>query len=194
METDPSCTFCKIITENVYSIKVFETKHSLAFLDINPANPGHTLVIPKKHFETIYEIEGDYLQDLISVTQEISKAIKHTFGSRGLDLIQKNGKVGGQQVDHFHMQVVPRDYGDGVQINLNGKSATENELEDYSKRLREHLKIEEEYEQKDKIEVALENIDDSIEHLEAMFHENKKLTKKDDNYVEEKTKENASRS
>lgn len=181
---DSSCTFCKIVSGELYSVKVFETKNTLAFMEISPANPGHVLVIPKEHYETIYDIDGDSLKDLMTISKDISKAIKKTFGPRGLDLVQKNGSAGGQKVEHFHMQLVPRDYGDNVKIDLNGESATEEELEDYAHRLRDNLTTEEEYEQKDKIEVALENIDKEIEHLEKLFRENKKLAKGGNNSVE----------
>ncbi len=101
------CIFCKIIKQELPCYKVYEDKDSLAFLDINPSAFGHTLIIPKKHFENILEIEESDLQALILAVQNTAKIIQEKLQPSGMKIIQRNGKDAGQEVGHVHFHIMP---------------------------------------------------------------------------------------
>lgn len=106
------CIFCKIITGEIPSTKVFENEHVLAFLDISQVTKGHTLVIPKVHKENVYELTPDMAKSIFEVVPEIARALKKTFSPIGLNTINNNGEAAGQSVFHYHLHLIPR-YGEG---------------------------------------------------------------------------------
>ena len=109
-----SCVFCRIITGEIPSQKVYEDHETLAFLDINPASKGHTLVIPKEHYEFLSQMpEREYLSFMKSL-QKVTKALmKYTDG---VNILQNNGKDAGQLVPHVHFHIIPRRPNDGIKI------------------------------------------------------------------------------
>jgi histidine triad (HIT) family protein len=109
-----SCIFCKIVRGEIPSYTVYEDSDTLAFLDIHPANPGHTLIIPKRHAENIFEMTHDEWLLLSSVVYKISHAVEKATGSHGLNVKMNNRIHGGQEVMHAHVHVVPRYQADGV--------------------------------------------------------------------------------
>ena len=100
------CIFCKIINGEIPSYKIFEDDEILVFLDINPVNPGHSLIIPKKHTLDITTIDNDILIKIMNKAREISGIFEETLGASGFTLIQNNGNV--QEVKHFHLHVIPK--------------------------------------------------------------------------------------
>lgn len=114
------CIFCKIINKEIPCFKVYEDDFVLAFLDINPVAPGHTLIIPKKHFENIFADEEEYLKRIILVAQKISQKIKKEGIGEGVNLYQANGSTAEQVVPHFHLHVIPRNSGDTIDFNGQG--------------------------------------------------------------------------
>jgi len=109
-----NCIFCKIASGEIPCHKVFENDKVLAFLDINPTVPGHTLVIPKKHFANIFEIDNEYLKELILVAKDMAIRMKADFGAEGVNLFQSNGETAEQTVFHFHLHLLPRKEGDAL--------------------------------------------------------------------------------
>ena len=109
------CIFCKIIEGEVPSHKVYEDENTLAFLDTNPTSKGHTLIVPKKHVETIDQASDmDYMWNtLVKVSQAVEKA----FDPEGLNISQNNGELAGQEVMHMHFHVTPRYTGDEIEVN-----------------------------------------------------------------------------
>ena len=103
----PSCLFCEIIKKRVEASIVYEDSNVLAFLDIYPASIGHTLIIPKEHYENIFETPEKTLAQLIAAVKKISFAVKKAMGVEGVKIIQLNGKVAGQVVMHIHFHVIP---------------------------------------------------------------------------------------
>ena len=99
------CIFCKIIAGEIPSYKVYEDDLVLAFLDINPYNPGHTLIIPKKHTLDIYSIDNEVLMHIMNKARDIAKLVTEKLGADGFTLIQNNGIT--QEVKHYHLHVVP---------------------------------------------------------------------------------------
>lgn len=108
------CIFCKIINGEIPCHKVYEDDKVLAFLDIKPLNPGHTLVVPKKHYENIEEINEEELTTLILSIKKIGLLVKEKLGVSGYNVSLNNGKVAGQEVMHLHFHVIPRHEGDGL--------------------------------------------------------------------------------
>ena len=105
------CIFCKIANKEIPAEIVYEDSNVIAFLDNCPVNLGHTLVIPKKHFETIADLTKENLDEINEVVLKLSKAILNF--ADGLNVNQNNRKAGGQEVPHYHAHLIPRYRGDG---------------------------------------------------------------------------------
>lgn len=108
------CIFCKIINGEIPCYKVYEDENVLAFLDIKPLNPGHTLVVPKKHYENLEEINEEDLTALILAIKKIGALIKEKLGVAGYNVSANNGAVAGQEVPHLHFHIIPRHENDGL--------------------------------------------------------------------------------
>lgn len=129
------CIFCKIINNEIPAYKIYEDDYSLAFLDINPVNPGHALVISKKHAATLEEIEVVDLQRLIVVVKTVGRLLKEKLGYAGYNIIINNDPVAGQEVPHLHFQLIPRTDGDGLSSWPDSKYA-EGEAEEILRKLK----------------------------------------------------------
>ena len=107
MEND--CIFCKIIAGTLPCSKVYEDDAVIAFMDINPINEGHTLIVPKQHFAELHEMPETLATQLFKVALRVEKAVRNIeIECEGTNLIQNNGKVAGQDVHHVHFHVIPR--------------------------------------------------------------------------------------
>ena len=115
------CIFCKIVEGQIPCAKLMEDDHVISFLDINPINPGHALVVPKKHYPTLFEIPVEELEACIRASQKIAKAVFTAVGASGLNLLQNNFRSAGQLVDHVHFHLIPRDEGDGFLTSWPGR-------------------------------------------------------------------------
>lgn len=99
------CLFCKIIKGEIPCYKIYENDYVLAFLDINPDCNGHTLVIPKKHFKDVDDIDSIFLSEIYKATKEIKKLLEDKLNCNGISLLQNNGDV--QEIKHFHLHIKP---------------------------------------------------------------------------------------
>ncbi|MDP2788635.1 MAG: HIT family protein [bacterium] len=108
-----NCVFCKIVSGEFPSSKIYENNEVLVFLDIVPVNLGHALVIPKAHFNNIYETPEDILANMITVAKIISKAVKTQRKADGINLVMNNDSTAGQVIFHSHMHIIPRFKDDG---------------------------------------------------------------------------------
>lgn len=108
------CLFCKIRDGEIPSHKIYDNEHVFAILDINPVNPGHTLVIPKKHSTDMREADEETLREIAVATQKIAQAIIDAQGNPGYNLEVNTGEVAGQVVPHTHWHIVPRTEDDGL--------------------------------------------------------------------------------
>ena len=146
MHMSKPCNFCKIVSgENPASI-VYEDGNVLAFMDLHPANVGHTLVVPKEHWETIYDIPQRVLSDLFAVVKRMSVAVKKVVGAEGISILQFNGRASGQSVMHFHVHVIPRFRGDaisrliGAMLGPTGfEKVAREDLDEVAKKIKENL-------------------------------------------------------
>ena len=134
------CIFCKISKGEIPSHKIYENGEVMAFLDINPVNPGHTLVIPKSHYKDILETPPDVLCRMTSIVQEIAPAILEGVGASSFNLTLNNGKEAGQIIFHVHFHIIPRFTGDGHALWKGGKP-DETYLKKIAEKIRENLVI-----------------------------------------------------
>jgi histidine triad (HIT) family protein len=114
--TKEDCVFCKIVSGKLPSYKIYENSDVLVFLDINPVNMGHSLVIPKNHYDNIYETPEDTLANMITVAKIASRAIKSAMKADGVNVMMNNDSMAGQVIFHSHMHVIPRFENDGFDI------------------------------------------------------------------------------
>ncbi len=103
-----SCQFCKIVDRSIKSEILYETESSISFLDHRPVSKGHALVISKRHFQNILDVEEETMCDVMKVAKGISARINDIYHPAGINLIQNNGELAGQTVFHFHVHVIPR--------------------------------------------------------------------------------------
>lgn len=114
------CIFCQIIKEEIPSYTIYEDETVKAFLDISPVSNGHTLIIPKKHFQNLYEMDEETLKSVEIASQKIGKLLKQKLNCQGITRLQNNEY--GQDVKHYHMHLIPRYENDNfaLKINKNG--------------------------------------------------------------------------
>ena len=108
------CVFCKMVAGQIPVTKIYEDEVVLAFLDIGPVSDGHTLVIPRQHFEKLHDCPVELLAQVGSRLGKIAKAVAAAMNSDGYNLLCNNGRAAGQFVEHLHFHIIPRNTGDGV--------------------------------------------------------------------------------
>lgn len=133
------CVFCKIVAGQIPSTKVFEDEHTLAFMDIGQVNPGHVLVAVKKHADNIYQLDDAQAAAVARTNTRVARAIEEAFKPEGLSVYQANGKAAGQTVFHYHVHLLPRHAGDGMELTWPVKNPPREKLEDYAARIRRTL-------------------------------------------------------
>ena len=109
-----NCVFCKIISGEFSSRKIFENELSLAFLDISEDVDGHILVVPKKHVKNILDCDGETLFAVMETVKKVSNHLVDNCGYDGVNLLNCSDESAGQTVPHFHIHIIPRKTGDGV--------------------------------------------------------------------------------
>ena len=116
-----NCLFCRIVAGESPSTRVYEDADTLAFMDIGPIIKGHTLVIPKKHYDPITQTPEDVLAKVMVVVRKIAQAQVNGLKADGVNVLNANGEAAGQQVPHIHFHVVPRFKTDGHHWNWAAK-------------------------------------------------------------------------
>ena len=116
-----NCIFCRIVAGQITATKVFEDADVLAFMDIGPIIKGHTLVIPKQHFDPITATPEPVLAKLLAVVKKIATAQMSGLKADGVNVVQTNGAAAGQVVPHIHFHVIPRYTTDGHRWNWAAK-------------------------------------------------------------------------
>ena len=139
MSTDPNCIFCKIVAGAIPSFKLYEDKATLAFLDINPVNAGHALVVPKTHASNLFESAEKDLAAVMATVRRVATAIDNTVKPYGLNLLQANGAGAAQSVFHFHMHIIPRVRNDDLKMNWGLKPGDKAALQDLAAKIKAAL-------------------------------------------------------
>ena len=124
MNTDRACIFCKIIAGEMPATMVAEDEVTIAFMDINPVNEGHLLVVPREHHQSIASIPGSVLSHMALIARWLTAALRASLvRTEGVNLYLADGAAAGQEVPHAHLHVIPRWRGDGIRISV-GRPAT----------------------------------------------------------------------
>lgn len=111
------CIFCKVVSGEAKSWKVYENDFVYAFLDINPASRYHTLVIPKSHYTNMFDIPERDLKEVVAVVKKLTTLYQDKLGLKNIQYITNAGAEAQQDVFHFHMHIVPRQSGDGQDVH-----------------------------------------------------------------------------
>lgn len=113
---DTDCIFCRIVRGEIPCAKVYEDDAVLAFLDLGPIRPGHTLVIPKGHYANVLEMPVEQAPALLQALQKVGRAVMTATGATGFNVFQNNFPASGQAVFHVHWHVIPRVENDGLAL------------------------------------------------------------------------------
>jgi histidine triad (HIT) family protein len=132
------CIFCKIIKGELPSVKVYENDKTVAFLDINPTNHGHILVVPKEHFENLLDGGDEILKEIMLTIRKMAWAVTRALDLKGFNVIQNNGRAAGQIVPHLHWHIIPRFENDGIG-HLPRKEYGPGEMEKMGEKIRSEL-------------------------------------------------------
>lgn len=116
------CIFCKLANGDIPTNTLYEDDCVRVAFDIEPANSGHVLIIPKNHFDNVYSLDEDTAAHIFQVAVKVANVLKDTLHCEGLNILQNNGEVAGQTVFHFHMHVIPRYQNDGVTLGWQKKT------------------------------------------------------------------------
>lgn len=109
---DDDCIFCKIAKGEIPCHKVWEDENFLAMLDINPVGEGHTLVMPKKHFDDLMSLDKNLSSKYVEAIQKVVRILMEKYKGEGFNIVLNNGEVAGQVVKHVHFHILPRKKGD----------------------------------------------------------------------------------
>jgi histidine triad (HIT) family protein len=115
-ERDPDCLFCRIVSRELPATVVAEDDLTVAFMDINPATRGHALVVPRRHFTDLGEVDSETLAACASAAQHVARRAREAFDADGVNLLNSWGAAAWQTVFHFHVHVIPRYDGDPLRL------------------------------------------------------------------------------
>lgn len=130
-----TCVFCKIVRGEESAERVYEDESVLAFLDIKPITLGHTLVVPKKHNQDLFEIPKKELGKIAKATKKVAEGLRRSLDAKGVNILHSSGSVAQQEVPHFHIHVIPRYKRDEINI-FPGRVGTKESLEKVAKKIR----------------------------------------------------------
>jgi histidine triad (HIT) family protein len=133
------CVFCKLVAGTIPSTRVYEDAHALAFMDIGQVNPGHVLVAVKQHAANLYELSDEQAAAVARAARHVARAIREAFDPEGLSVYQANGKAAGQTVFHYHVHLLPRHAGDGMELVWPVKNPPREKLAEYAERIKAKL-------------------------------------------------------
>ena len=138
MSYDDDNIFARILRREAEAHVVLDEPQCLAFMDLMPQSPGHTLVIPREPAENIFDLSADGLSVLVATTQRVARAVKAAFQPAGIMILQLNGADAGQTVFHIHFHVIPRYPGEGLTLHARSM-ANAADLREHAARIRAEL-------------------------------------------------------
>lgn len=121
------CVFCAIAEGEAPAHRIHETDRTLAFLDVEPVNPGHSLVVPKAHHETLTDTPPALAADVFRATRDLAEAVESALDPDGINVVQSNGEAAFQEVFHVHVHVLPRHEDDEVSVHWPREELTDEE-------------------------------------------------------------------
>jgi histidine triad (HIT) family protein len=139
MTSADDCLFCKMVAGQIPVTKIYEDEIVLSFLDIGPISDGHTLVIPKQHFEKLHDCPAELLGRVFSCLGKIAGAVAATVDSDGYNILCNNGRAAGQLIEHLHFHIIPRNTGDRLFSRWPSYKYKEGKIEEIAGAIRENL-------------------------------------------------------
>lgn len=133
------CVFCSIVAGESPAYRLYEDEQTLAFLDIEPATRGHTLVVPKAHHETTTDMPESLTGAVFRTVHRVAGALESVSGTDGFNIVQANGVAAGQEVFHAHVHVIPRYEDDSVDLEWSGERADETTQQEIAAGVRDNL-------------------------------------------------------
>ena len=133
------CIFCRMVAGQIPVARIYEDEIVFAFLDIGPISDGHTLVIPKQHFEKLHDCPAELLGRVASRLGRIAGAVAAAMNADGYNLLCNNGRAAGQLIEHLHFHIVPRNVGDGVFDRWPSYKYPHGKIEKIADKIRENL-------------------------------------------------------
>jgi histidine triad (HIT) family protein len=133
---DPDCLFCGIVAGTIPSETIDSDERTVAFMDINPATPGHALVVPREHSADLLEIGEEDLTATVLASQRLAKRMKDVLEANGINLLNSCGAAAWQTVFHFHIHVVPRYVDDPLKLPWVPEPGDSDEIASVAQRLR----------------------------------------------------------
>jgi histidine triad (HIT) family protein len=112
------CIFCDLIRGAAEVSVCYEDGTAIAFMDIQPVNPGHVLIVPKEHYESLVDLPPDVGMHLFEVAMRLGEVVRQATGCEGMNMVVNSGEAAGQDVFHYHVHVIPRRREDGFDIPL----------------------------------------------------------------------------
>jgi histidine triad (HIT) family protein len=134
--------FSKIVSGDIPATKVYEDEQTLAFMDIGPASPGHTLVICKEEYPDIFSIPVETLMAVTRAVQQVALALRDALQPDGINIVQNNGAAAGQTVFHYHVHLIPRWEGDGVMQPWKSRATEQDEVRTLAEQIRSRMQTE----------------------------------------------------
>ena len=129
------CIFCKIANGEIPSNTVYEDERYRAILDLSPASKGHTLILPKDHFDDLFSADGATAESILKAAQKIGAAMQKVLGCDGINVVQNNGAAAGQTVKHLHVHLIPRTQGDGPMVTWKQNESDPEEQKEIAARI-----------------------------------------------------------
>ncbi len=133
------CVFCSIIEGKAPAEIIYEDEATVAFMDINPANPGHTLVVPRQHVRDVFDIDEETAAAVMRAAVRVARAIKAALQPDGVNLFQASGRAAFQSVFHFHIHIVPRWWDDRLKLPWRPTPGYPSAIQSAASRIREHI-------------------------------------------------------
>lgn len=131
-----SCIFCDIVNKTETAEILFEDDATISFLDIRPLNFGHSLVIPKNHYDNFYDVKTKDLDAVIKSTQHLTNAIRKSLNPDGINIISNNGSSAGQTIYHFHFHIIPRFKSDHFTFRPHVKDYSKGLMKEFADKIR----------------------------------------------------------
>ncbi len=133
------CIFCEIAAGRIPSAKVYENDHVVAFLDVGPISDGHTLVIPKTHYDRLHQCPADVLAELAKTAAFLAGPVVEAVGAEGYNVLCNNDAAAGQVVNHVHVHIIPRKKGDGVLNRWPSYTYPEGKAQQIAEKIKQNL-------------------------------------------------------
>lgn len=133
------CIFCKLANGDIPTNTLYEDDCVRVIFDAEPAAEGHVLILPKEHFDNIYELDDDTAGHVFKVAKKIATAMNKTLDMDGLNVVQNNGEAAGQTVFHFHMHIIPRHNDDTVNVGWEKYKVSSERIKDITDEVRKYL-------------------------------------------------------